>query len=76
MILYHYTTLETFKSIIDQIKDDKFILRGTQFEYLNDYTEINACIEQLYNKLLEYKKSTDKKKRKIEEFKIFITILI
>lgn len=64
-ILYHYTTMGTLQSILNNVKEkETLILRGTHVEYLNDETEYVLACEILVEMLKSYVNkmdSTDKK---------------
>ena len=78
-IFYHYTTLETFFAIINNIEavnlnrskkknklDDKFplILRATHADYLNDLKDSKSGIQMLVDSLRRYEESLPKEKQK------------
>ncbi|BAX80982.1 DUF2971 domain-containing protein [Labilibaculum antarcticum] len=64
-ILYHYTTMGTLQSILNNVKEKgTLILRGTHVEYLNDETEyVFACgiLEGMLKDYVNIMDPTDKK---------------
>ena len=64
-ILYHYTTMGTLQSILNNVKEKgTLILRGTHVEYLNDETEYVLACRLLTDMLKEYANTMDTADRK------------
>ena len=53
-ILYHYTSIEAFKSIIDSKK-----MRATRYDQMNDYSEVKLGIDNLFKTIKNYEISPD-----------------
>jgi hypothetical protein len=53
-IIYHYTSLEVLKKIIENSSNDEFTMRATHAKYLNDPKEYSLAIDLLRAKLIEY----------------------
>lgn len=63
-ILYHYTSLSTFLNILKQVKDQQFILRGTDIKYLNDWSEMDYGTNILSECLKYYESCNPEKENK------------
>ncbi len=56
-ILYHYTTMGTLQSILNNVKEKgTLILRGTHVEYLNDEKEFKLACEVMSEVIVDYEK--------------------
>lgn len=56
-IIYHYTSLDTFNSIICNSKTETIELRATHIEYLNDLSEYKIALKILLSLLIDYENS-------------------
>ncbi len=78
-ILYHYTSLSTFLEIMKQVKEEHFILRGTDIKYLNDWSEMDYGTNVLSECLKYYESCNPEKEKKSnqitpEKWREFLTL--
>jgi hypothetical protein len=78
-ILYHYTSLTTFLEILKQVKEEHFILRGTDIKYLNDWSEMDYGTNILSECLKYYESYNPEKENKSnqitpEKWREFLTL--
>lgn len=68
--LYHYTSIDTLERILnDSIDKEHFTLRGTHFEYLNDYQELNLAINLIQEVAKEFEsQGKDTENKNISEW--------
>ena len=74
-ILYHYTSLDTFRKILRRIEDEEkrhskrglcksFVLRGSHIEYLNEVTEFKQAAKLMAELVQEYENTLNNNENK------------
>jgi hypothetical protein len=63
-ILYHYTSMSTLQSILNNIEGDYLTFRATDIKYMNDVSEGEIATEILKESLINYENNLPEKEKK------------
>lgn len=66
-ILYHYTSMSTLNSILENKNEESLTLRASDIRYLNDTKEYKLALEILRDLLIEHENSLSENKKGIDK---------